>query len=86
MKLSAEPGCTVKFAYEDGGTCEHQEVTFVVLDEHLWSAEGLARIFTECRDAYLGSDHEYERYTWRLISVEVDATGFLVVPEGHEPI
>ncbi len=85
MSLSASSASKVTFGYCTENM-EDVQVEFMVNAEYLWSSEGLAKLFNDCRIAYLGGDEsetvDGERTepweSWHLISAQ-ESTDCLVL-------
>jgi hypothetical protein len=66
----AMSACRVEFEFEEN--CQTVRLSFLVPDELLWSAEGLAGMFTTCRRSWLShcnDSNEDAWESWRLVGV-----------------
>ena len=87
--LKATRASFLKFAYCDGTGATEETVSFVVPGNLLWSSQGLAQAFDECRASYLinpgglGFDEDCWE-SWHLVSAQEDTEYFMIDPTPTE--
>ena len=83
MKLTVASASKVTFGYSTD-ECEDVSIDFIVNTEYLWSANGMVKLFNDCRIAFLGdkSEDPTEPWeSWHLVSAQESTDCFVLVED-----